>query len=273
MASDLKTRLARQASGETQLDFDPSGRDEQRLAELKLDLIDPDPNQPRKDLGDLADLALSIREHGVVQPIVVEPDDTGRFRILAGERRFAACRSLGLNTIPSLVRSVAEQSRLELQLVENLHRKDLHPIEEARAFKRLMNEFNLTQRDLARRLGKSLAAVNQSLRILDLDAAVLENVQTSEHATKSVLLEIAKEPDPQRQHALWQEAEAGQLSVRKARTEKSRDTTTKSRKASCTIELTDAKIVIRFVSGEAGPERVRMALVTALKLESGQTEP
>jgi ParB family chromosome partitioning protein len=159
MASDLKSRLARQASGETNLGFDPSGRDEQRLAELSLDLIDPDPNQPRKDLGNLSDLALSIREHGLIQPIVVEPNDTGRFRILAGERRFAACRSLGLTTIPSLIRSAVEQSRLELQLVENLHRKDLHPLEEARAFKRLMDEFNLTQRDMARRLGKSLAAV------------------------------------------------------------------------------------------------------------------
>lgn len=265
MASDLKARLARQASGETQLDFDPSGRDEQRLAELRLDLIDPDPNQPRKDLGDLADLALSIREHGLIQPIVVEPSETGRFRILAGERRFAACRNLGLNTIPSIVRSAAEQSRLELQLVENLHRKDLHPIEEARAFKRLMSEFNLTQRDLARRLGKSLAAVNQTLRILDLDATVLENVQTSEHATKSVLLEIAKEPDPQRQQALWQEAEAGQLTVRQAR--KNNASATKSRRASATIKLADAKIIIRFLTGESGPERVRAALTAALALD------
>jgi ParB family chromosome partitioning protein len=260
MASDLKARLARQASGETQLTFDPAGRDEQRLAELPLEAIDADPNQPRKDLGDLADLALSIREHGIIQPIVVEPRENGRFRILAGERRFAACGRLGRATIPALVRTVAEHSRLELQLVENLHRRDLHPVEEAGAFRRLMNEFNLTQRELAKRLGKSLAAVNQTLRILELDPAVLENVQTSEHATKSVLLEIAKEPDPQRQQALWQEAQARPLSARQARESRS----TKSRKSSFTFELADTKIIIRFLTGEASPERVKTALAAAL---------
>jgi ParB family chromosome partitioning protein len=267
MASDLKARLARQASGETQLVFDPAGRDEQRLTDLPLHVIDPDPNQPRKDLGDVTDLALSIRDHGLIQPIVVEPKDNGRFQILAGERRFAACGHLRLASIPALVRTVAEHSRLELQLVENLHRRDLHPMEEARAFRRLMDEFDLDQRGLAKRLDISPQSVNQTLRILDLDPALFENIQTSEHATKSVLLEIAKEADPQRQEALWQDVLAGNSSVRQIR----KNRTSKSRKASFTIELADAKITIRFLTGEASPERVKTVLNAVLAAGNDQT--
>jgi len=268
MASALKDRLAKQASGEAQLSFDPTGRDEPRLAELPVHLIDPDPSQPRKHLGDLADLALSIREHGIVQPIVVEPVVDGRYCILAGERRHAACRSLGLEVIPCIVRTTAAQSRLELQLVENLQRKDLHPVEEAHAFKRLMDEFNLTQRDLARRLGKSLSSVNESLRILGISDELLEHVRTSEHCSKSVLLEIAKETDPQQQQALWQEAQAGQLTVSRARKQKGGLAATKSRKATFTLELPEARVVIKFTSGESSQARVREVLEAALKLQS-----
>ena len=142
MAAELKDRLARQAAGDTDLGFDPLGTDEARLVSILLDLIDPDPQQPRKTIGDLTELALSIREHGVINPIIVEVSGSGRYRIIAGERRFAACRSLGLRTVPCIVRTVADQSRLILQLIENLQRKDLHPVEEARAFKRLSGSLN-----------------------------------------------------------------------------------------------------------------------------------
>lgn len=268
MALSLKDRLAQQASGDSQLRFDPTGADEPRLAELPIRLIDPDPAQPRKDLGELADLALSIREQGLVNPLIVETVAGGRYRIIAGERRFAACRSLGCETAPCIIRTIAEQSRLALQLIENIHRKDLHPLEEARAFKRLMDEFNLTQRDVAKRLGRSLSAVNQTLRILDLSAELLTNVQTSEHASKSVLLEIAKEPDPVRQQALWDQAQAGQLTVREARTAKTKEPGTKSRGGRSKITLADATVAIRFHDGETTPDRVCETLEAALRKAS-----
>jgi ParB family transcriptional regulator, chromosome partitioning protein len=270
MAATLKDRLARQASGDADLGFDPLGTDEPRLVSILLNLIDPDPNQPRKALGDISELASSIREHGVINPIIVEIAGTGRYRIIAGERRFAACRSLGLNTMPCIVRTVLEQSRLILQLIENLQRKDLHPVEEARAFQRLMDEFNLTQRDLARRLGKSLAAVNQTLRILDLSSELLADVQTSEHANKSVLLEIAKEPDQARQLTLWQQAQTGELTVRKARAAKRSASPASQKAAKATIELAEAKVVVRFRAGEATPDRVCEALELALSLQRSQ---
>jgi len=270
MAAALKDRIARQAAGDTDLGFDLLGTDEARLVSILLDLIDPDPQQPRKTVGDLTKLASSIREHGVINPIIVEVSGSGRYRIIAGERRFAACRSLGLRIVPCIIRTVADQSRLILQLIENLQRKDLHPVEEARAFKRLIDEFKLTQRDLAQRLGKSLAAVNQTLRILDLKAEVLADVQTSEHASKSVLLEIAKEPDRERQLTLWQQAQAGELTVRKARARKGSASPSGQRAAKATIELAEAKVTIRFRSGQATPDRVCEALELALSLRRNQ---
>jgi ParB family chromosome partitioning protein len=270
MASGLKERLTRQASGESDLGFDPMGKDEPRLVFIMLDLIDPDPNQPRKSLGDTSELAESIQEHGVINPIIVEVTGKGRYQIIAGERRFAACQSLELPTAPCIVRTVAEQSRLTLQLIENLQRKDLHPVEEAQAFKRLMDEFNLTQRELAARVGKSLAAINQTLRILDFNPEMLANIQTSEHASKSVLLEIAKEPDLGRQQMLWQQAQDGQLTVREARATKRKEPSGNSRKKKATLELAEATVIIRFRIGDATPDRICEALELAISNHRSQ---
>jgi ParB family chromosome partitioning protein len=265
MALALKDRLALQAAGETQLTFDPTGRDEPRLAVVPLRLIDPDPNQPRQDLGDLADLAASIREHGVIQPLIVEAAAGGRYRLLAGERRFTACRSVGLETAPCVIRTVAEHSRLALQLIENLHRKDLHPIEEASAYRRLMTEFNLQQDELGRKLGKSATSICEALRILDLSPEVLAQVRTSEVATKSALLEMAKEADPTRQQALWQRVQAGQASVADLKAERRRKSPSAKRPTLWKAAVGDAIVVVRFRRGEATPERITAALQGALQ--------
>ena len=253
MAPSLRDRLARQANGEAPSTFRTMFPEEPRLVFVPLTCLEPDPNQPRKNLGDLTELAESIREQGLIHPLVVEAVALGRYRIVAGERRFSACRQLGLETVPCLVRTVAEHAR-----------QDLQPLEEARAFRRLMDEFNLTQRNLAQRLGKSLGAINQTLRILDLGEDILSAVQTSEHVNKSVLLEIAKEPDASAQRALWEKAQAGQMTVRQARTQKQDQPGSATRVASCTISLADAKVVIRFGQGEVTPERVKAALEQAL---------
>lgn len=265
MAIALKDRLARQAAGDTRLAFDPTGRDEPQLLTLPLRSIEPDPRQPRKDLGQLADLALSIREQGLVCPIIVEPITAGRYRILAGERRYAACKTLGLETVPCIVRTVAEQSRLALQLIENLHRKDLHPVEVAQAYKRLMAEFNLDQSALAKRLGVPRSSINETLRILDLDPEALAAVRTSEHVSKSVLLEIAKEPNPAQQRALLAQAQAGEASVRQVRAAKLQGKPAKSQGSVFTIAIDDTTVMVKFKTGEATPERVRAVLRQALE--------
>ena len=271
MALALKDRLALQAAGETQLTFDPTGRDEPRLAVLPLRLIDPDPNQPRQDLGDLADLAASIQEHGIIQPLIVEAVAGGRYRLLAGERRFTACRSVGLESAPCVIRTVAEHSRLALQLIENLHRKDLHPVEEAGAYQRLMAEFNLTQEELSRKLGKSATSICETLRILDLSPEVLAQVRTSEVATKSALLEMAKEADPTRQQALWTRVQAGQASVADLKAVRRRKSPSAGRSLMTKLVVGDATVIVRFRRGEVTPERVKAALQGALEKQPTQT--
>ncbi len=245
MAS-LKDVLSKKAQEGSVIDFDPTGRDEQRLLSIAISSIDPDPLQPRSVVGDVKELTDSILEHGLLQPIIVEPQQgTSRYKILAGHRRFKACQEAGLKTVKCIVRTVEEQSRLALQIIENLHREDISPVDEARSFQRLMDECSLTQRDLAKKLGKSLGSISQTVRILDLSEEILANVQTSEHLSKSVLLEIAKESDPKKQKALFEKARAGGLTVRKAR-EGTKGGKPKAKGGSQTIKLEGAQVRVSF---------------------------
>ena len=196
--------------------FDPLPPQRDTLADLPLAQIETDPNQPRKDLGDLGDLKASIEAVGLVQPIIVTVLGYERYRIIAGERRFTAARELGLPKIPAIVRTVEEHRRLELQIVENLHRKDLNPFEEGHSYRRLMDEFGLTQEQVAQRLGRSQESVNETLRLLALPDQVQGEYRTSDKVSKSLLVEIARR-SPNEQVALWEQAKQGELTVRKLR--------------------------------------------------------
>ena len=150
-----------------------------RLRDIDIDRIVPDPNQPRTsfDKTGLEELAASIRTHGVVQPIVIRPLQDGVFQIVAGERRWRATQLAGLETMPALVRDTHEHLALELALVENLQREDLNAIDQARAYQRLLSEFSLTQEKLASRVGKSRASVANILRLLKLPEEVQKWLQ------------------------------------------------------------------------------------------------
>ena len=172
-------------------------------------------------------------------------------------------------TAPCIIRTVAQHSRLVLQIIENIHRNELHPVEEARAFKRLMDEFNLTHPDLAGRVGESVAAINQTLPVPDLRPDLLAGIHASDHATKSVLLEIAKEPDPRRQQILWRQAQTGGLTVRTARAVKRDGSPQKRATAETTIELPEATVAVKFRFGEATDDRVCEVLELALSSRRG----
>ena len=217
MAGTIGERLKDAAEGKRSLDFDPLGNDEGRVVFIRLDDIEPDPEQPRKDVGDLEELAASIRTHGVINPIVVRPVSGQRFRIVAGERRYRASRLAGRDQIQAIIRSLEEQSRLEVQLIENLHRKDLNPFEEATVYRRLMDEFGLTQEQMAKRVGRSQATINEVLLLLQLPSSLRSEYRTSDKVSKSVLIEIAKQPDQEKQAELWERAKTGGLTVREAR--------------------------------------------------------
>ena len=137
---------------------------------LPLREIEPDPEQPRKTFDEqaLGELAASIAEHGLLQPIAVRPRPRGGYSIVAGERRWRACRMAGLNDVPVVIKEVSDEQAMELALVENLQREDLDPVEEATGIRELMTRCGLTQEQAAQKLGKSRSAVTNSLRLLAL---------------------------------------------------------------------------------------------------------
>jgi ParB family chromosome partitioning protein len=151
----------------------PAGEDRTGPAEIPVARVSPNPHQPRQSISEesLADLVASIREHGVIQPLVVTQigDD---YQIIAGERRWRAAQLAGLTTVPALVKETTPQQMLELALVENIQRADLNPLEEAGAYRQLVEGFGLTQEEVAQRVGKSRAAVANTLRLLRLPEEV-----------------------------------------------------------------------------------------------------
>jgi ParB family chromosome partitioning protein len=140
------------------------------LAEVPVSAITPNPMQPRTalDPAALEELAASIREHGMIQPLIVTEQGPERYQLIAGERRWQAARMAGLGTVPVVVKEASPQQLLELALVENIQRADLNPLEEASAYRQLVEEFDLTQEQVAERVGKSRVAVTNTLRLLRL---------------------------------------------------------------------------------------------------------
>lgn len=159
-------------AGESTKD-DGGGGGDARLVELAIDAIVPNPNQPRVhfDEESLNDLAASIRELGVLQPILVRPAGTG-YELLAGERRWRAARRAGLSVVPAVVRVTDDLGSVERALVENLHRQDLTPLEEAAAYQQLIEDFEFTHEQVAQRVGKSRSAVSNMLRLLTLPPSI-----------------------------------------------------------------------------------------------------
>jgi ParB family chromosome partitioning protein len=149
------------------------------IAEIELDKIVPNEYQPRKIFDDakLRELAASIKEQGVIQPVLVHRAGSG-YQLIAGERRWRASRLAGLKTIPALVKEATKREFLEMALIENIQREDLNPLEAAEAYKRLQDEFKLTQEDLARRVGKERSTVTNFLRILNLPKEVKQGLAT-----------------------------------------------------------------------------------------------
>jgi ParB family chromosome partitioning protein len=143
--------------------------------QVDIDLIDPSPFQPRSRFREeaLEELAQSIRSSGIVQPIVVRPVGK-RFQLIAGERRWRAAQRAALSRVPAVVRDVRDEIALEMTLVENLQREDLNPVEQARAFQRLTDEFHLTQEQAAERTGKDRATIANSVRLLRLEESILD---------------------------------------------------------------------------------------------------
>ena len=204
---------------------------------VDIDLLDPSPYQPRTRFTETAleELTNSIRSSGIIQPLVVRKIGA-RFQLIAGERRWRAAQRAQLMRVPVVVREVGDEQALELTLVENIQREDLNPIEQARAFQRLMDQFHLTQDEVATRTGKDRATVANSVRLLMLSEAFLEWIEqgklTAGHGRALLAIE-----DPKLRLDLAQKAAQGKLTVRQVERMATRRARGKS--AEATVEVQD----------------------------------
>lgn len=190
-------------------------KDDGQVREIKIQDIDPNIDQPRKDFDEesIEELVKSIKEHGILQPILLKPNSNGRYTIIAGERRWRAARLAGLDRIPAIIRDIDDSEMLILALVENLQREDLDPIEEAEGIKRLMEECNLTQEQLAQKLGKSRPAIANALRLLSLSDKIQSYLKENKITTGHARALLAIEDEQTREEIALQIIEKG-LSVR-----------------------------------------------------------
>lgn len=156
--------------------FDENSSDNEGAVTLNLNDIEPNRDQPRKDFDEtaLSELADSIAQHGLIQPIVVKPNLDGRYSIIAGERRWRASRMAGLTEVPVVIKEADEQTLMEIALIENLQREDLNAVEEALGYRSLIDTYGLTQEEVAKKMGKSRSAVTNALRLLALNDNELE---------------------------------------------------------------------------------------------------
>lgn len=168
---------------------------------ISIDLIDPNPDQPRQSMGDLSELMASIAEKGILEPLLARSVGS-RYQIIAGERRYQAAVQVGLQELPVVVRDVDEAETIELALIENIQRKDLTPFEEAEALYALAERNDYTHEDLAKRLGKSRTAITESLALHKMPSEVKNLCRLADISSKSLLLEIVRQSDPEKMVAM-----------------------------------------------------------------------
>jgi ParB family transcriptional regulator, chromosome partitioning protein len=236
------------------------------VEQVDIDLIAPNPHQPRSvfDPETLAELADSIREHGVIQPLIVSrPQGSGSapFQLIAGERRLLASRQAGLTKVPVIVKEATPQALLELALVENLQRQDLGALEEAVAFKRLGEEFDLTQEQIATRVGRSRSAVANSLRLLMLSEEIQASLARGEISAGHARALLGIDDIDERRSA-WRRIVDGRLTVRDAESLAKGGGRQRSRKAPAKRRSADI---------EALEERLRGSLGTKVDLTRGRS--
>ncbi len=189
--------------------------DHEKILKVKTSEIEANPMQPRGtiDHQDLEDLINSIKEHGILQPLILSRSTEG-YTLIAGERRLTAAKIVGLKTVPSIIRDTSRQEKLEIALVENLQRKNLNPIEEAMAFQKLVDEFNLNQEQIAKRVGKSRESVSNTLRILSLPLEIQKSIG-AEKITEGHAKVILSLPSEKEQLKIYRQILKSNLSVRK----------------------------------------------------------
>jgi ParB family transcriptional regulator, chromosome partitioning protein len=246
-----------------------------RYQAIPINLISPDPNQPRQDFGDIEELKTSIKEHGIVQPLIVSANDPkeNSFTIIAGERRFRAATELGLEEVPAIIRTVEEHKRLEVQLVENLQREELKPLEESNAYKALIDQYAYTQEELGKKVGKSPYYISRSLSLLNLPDVIKNELAMSQDISKSLLNEILNAPNENNQIALWEQAKTGNLTVakaRKAKNPKNNNPGGRPKHAKKVFQISNGTVTIQLKQTKIAKDDISQALSEAVQLNDNE---
>ena len=173
-----------------------------------IDLLDPNPGQPRQVMGDLSELMASVAEKGIIEPLIVRQRG-GRFQIIAGERRYHAAVQVGLREVPVIVREVDDAEVMEIALIENLQRKDLTAFEEAEALFQLAQRCSYTHEEMARKLGKSRTAITEALSLNQMPEEIRNVCRLADITSRSTLLQIVRQQDPQKMMALVEKLATG----------------------------------------------------------------
>jgi ParB family chromosome partitioning protein len=183
---------------------------------VAIDLLDPNPNQPRQVMGDLSELIASVAEKGIIEPLVVRQRGS-RYQIIAGERRYHASVQAGLREVPVIIREVDDIEVMELALVENLQRKDLTAFEEAAALQRLVEQFRYTHDEIARKLGKSRTVVTEMLALNRMPEEIQERCRQADIVSKSMLLQVVRQETLEEMHRLLDRIAGDGMSREEAR--------------------------------------------------------
>ena len=176
---------------------------------IPIEEIETNPDQPRSNVGNLKELAKSIEAKGVLEPLLVRPMGDGHYRIIAGERRFRAAMEAGLAEVPCIEFDVPENEVIEIAMIENLHRRDLHPFEEAEGYAGLAARHGYTQQQIADGVGKSRVSVNESMSLLEIPEELREECRRADITARSVLLQIARLKSPEAMREAIAEAATG----------------------------------------------------------------
>ena len=231
---------------------------------IPLELIQPNPDQPRREFDDLTELVASIREKGVLEPLIVRRFGDG-YQIVAGERRWRACKEIGLSVVPCIEKNVDDREMLEIALIENLQRKDLTPFEEAEGLHALAEKFQYTHAQIAQVIGKSRTSVTETLALNQIPQEVREICRQADIASKSLLLQIVRQPGIEEMKSLANRIATENLTRSDVRKEKQQSSTNKVELFTYKFKGNNFKLMVRFNQAEVTRDEVIHALEEALE--------
>jgi ParB family chromosome partitioning protein len=183
---------------------------------IDIGRIEPNPHQPRREFGDLSEMVASVKEKGILEPILVRSYE-GKYQIIAGERRYQAARMAGLQRVPCIEVDVDTRGMLEISLIENLQRRDLTPFEESAAIQRLCDQFRYTHEEIARKLGKSRTVITEALSLNRMPEEIQQRCRQADINSKSMLLQIVRQPTVEEMHKLLDKISGDGLTREEAR--------------------------------------------------------